>query len=234
MPSATRPKANRQDPDDEEQDLDAGFDPEEVRQLPKTDREYIVPAKDGKGVSHRLQCRVAPEVSRMVADVVQARKYPFRVQGDLVRWCVARGVKLLARGAGVPSVMIQNDIIAQMIVDEEYQIAFQENFKGMERVAQRYIEQGDLGKAREFVTRIRTQVADIPPGHWRDKYNLIIDERYGALLEGAGTVPAGDAASVFTSDDEPLPDTVAKEIEQQAAAADAAYWEDHDPRNEHD
>lgn len=164
--------------------------------LPKNERDYIIPAADAKGQSARVQCRVQPSYMRLLSEVVQSKRYPFRVQGDALRWCVVTGLKKLAGGAGITSVIAQADMILEMLRDEEYQLQFTENFQAMKRVVDRYIERGAPGKARELLARIRQQIAMMPEGYWKEQYAEELSRKYGSLIDGDGT------AKLLLTDDE--------------------------------
>jgi hypothetical protein len=174
---------------------DDGLDKDELAALglPTREREYILPAKDGKGQAARLQCRALPEIGRLVADIVASRKYPFRVQGDLVRFAVVTIAKRLAVAGGLKSVMAQADMISATLQDHEYQMGFAENFEGMKKVTQRYMDRGATHKARELITNIRTQISRMPDGYWRDTYEKELMDEFGWLLESGGTGTAKNA-----------------------------------------
>lgn len=176
---------------------DDGLDKEELAALglPTREREYVLPAKDGKGQAARLQCRALPEIGRLVADIVASKKYPFRVQGDLVRFAVVTIAKRLAVGAGLKSVMAQADLISATLLDHEYQMGFAENFEVMRKVAQRYMDRGATHKARELITNARTQISRMPDGYWRETYEKELMTEFGWLLESGGT---GTGKNAFT------------------------------------
>lgn len=188
----------------EEDDEDLGPSTADIASLglPTRERDYIIPAKDTKGVSARAQCRVQPEVMRMIADIHQSRKYPFRVQGDLIRYCLVSGLRKLAAGAGIPSVMAQMDIITEHLRDEEYHLQFEENFRAMKRNIDKYMERGAPEKARELLTRIRGFIANMPSDYWKNQYELDIVRKYGNLLDGEGQAASTAALFGDTHDDE--------------------------------
>ena len=153
--------------------------------LPTRERDFLVPAKDAKGASARVWCRVTPEVTRLISDIIAARKFPFRLSGDLMRWAIVDAVKRLGEGAGIPSVLAQSDAIRAMLTDEEYHLDFAHNFSTLKRVTERYIERGAHGKAREVVLQFRDHIRGMPEGYWRDQYLAELGTRYNKLLDDA-------------------------------------------------
>jgi hypothetical protein len=129
---------------------------------------------------------------------VQSRRYPFRVQGDAIRWAVVTGLKKLAAGVGIESTIAHADMILEMLRDEEYQLQFVENFQAMKRVVDRYIERGASGKARELLARVRVQIEAMPEGYWKDQYTEELARKYGPLMDGDGA----NTGVMFGHDDE--------------------------------
>lgn len=175
---------------DDSSDLDTGPD----ATLPKRERDYVIPAQDSHGQSLRLYCRAMPTIGRLVTDVHASKKYPFRTQGDLIRWCIVTGVKTLIKGAGIQSVMAQSDAMIAALQDEEFQLQFKEFFGLLKRIVDTFIEQGAPGEARRVVTRAQAQIESMPDGYWKKKYRDDLIAKYRQMLdaEGAGVSFSGD------------------------------------------
>lgn len=186
----------------------SGADPGPTDGLPTNERDYIIPAQDAKGHHIRLYCRAMPAIGRMVSDVHQSRKYPFRTVGDLVRWCVTVGVKQLASGAGINSVMAHADAMMATFQDEEFQLQFLEFFNHLQRVTNSYVECGASGEARRVAAQTRATIERMPEGYFKDRYREELLRRYSVLLD-AREIPAG---ALDVSDEQALLD---------AATADA-------------
>ncbi len=170
--------------------------------LPASERDYLVPAKNSQGQSVRVMCRLAPETSRMIAEVFQAHKWPFRVQGDLIRYAITSVTKRLAVGAGLTgSVIAHGEMIHDMLLEEEYQLQWEENFRMLRRVVDMYIARGAPGKARELVNRMRASIVPMKEGYWKDQYEAEILKRYGNILDG-DTTPQPTASTPFIPHDE--------------------------------
>lgn len=184
------------DPDDK------GIQPgPEALGLPTSEREYLIPAKDSQGRSIRVMCRVSPEISRLIGEVHQSRKWPFRVQGDLIRFAIHTVVKKLAVAAGLEgSVIAHGEMLHQMLVDEEYQLQWEENFRLMRRIVDKYMARGAPGKAREIITRCLVSVRmQMQEGYWRSQYEAEILKRYGAILDGEEGTDARKPTSASTA-----------------------------------
>lgn len=167
---------------DDGADLDTGPAPG----LPTRERDYVIPAQDTHGTSVRLYCRAMPTIGRLVADVHASKKYPFRTQGDLIRWCIVTGVKTLVKGAGIQSVMAQSDAMIAALQDEEFQLQFKEFFVLLKRIVDQFMEQGAPGEARRCVTRARSNIEAMKDGYWKTKYATDLEGKYRQLLEAEG------------------------------------------------
>ena len=150
------------------------------------ERDYVIPAQDTKGHHIRLYCRAQPAVGRLVADVHASRKYPFRTVGDLVRWCVVTGVKRLASGAGINSVMAHADAMIEIARDEEFQLQFLDAFISVQRVIDHFIVAGSPGEARRIVSLQRMRIEQMPEGYWKDRYRQELLNRWSSLLDAPG------------------------------------------------
>lgn len=174
----------------------------EILGLPADEREYLIPAKDSQGRSVRVMCRVAPETARLVAEVYQSHKWPFRVQGDLIRFAIAATARKLAAGAGLEgSVIAHGEILSNLLRDEEYQLQWEENFRLLRRVIDKYMARGAPSKARELVVRCLSSIRGMKEGYWRDQYEGEILKRYGAILDGEGEGNTALPSAFDTSDD---------------------------------
>jgi hypothetical protein len=175
---------------------DPGYDPRQQRALPLNERGYLIPAQDHRGHHTRLFCRAQPALAKMVGDVQASHKYPFRSAGDVVRWCVDHGCRLLLQGAGVPSVMAQADLMISTLVDEEFQMQFLDFFTHLRRVVDNYMEHGSPAEAKRVVVMARSQIAQMPEGYWRSRYEEELTKRHGALIDKDGVGSWGEPVPV--------------------------------------
>lgn len=165
---------------------DVGPDDRSIASLPTKARDYLVAAADNKGHSQRLYCRVAPMVGRLIQQVYETRRYPFRTQGDLIRWCVVDNCKRLAAGPGVDSVWRRAEVMLAQLAEEEYQLQFLDFFQKTQEVVDRYIVDGSPGEARRVVASMKGQIDAMPDTelYWKERYQKELLRRWKMLLDG--------------------------------------------------
>lgn len=199
---------------DEYQDHD-GNDPDPAvtpsrRDQTKRERDYVVPATNARGNNVRAMCRVPPEMMRIAADVVASKKYPFRVMGDLFRYCISIGLEELAAGAGIKSVRAQAEIIKEMNLDEEYYVQFTDVFRQMKTNVERHLENGEVSRARVFLHRVWAQIKLMPKDAWQKQYEDEFLRKYGNILDGGNTPgPAARYQQLAQSQANGLPAAIA-------------------------
>lgn len=173
--------------DDDSTD-DSGPSETDVAGLPLKARDYLIPATDTKGHSMRLYCRVMPQVGRLVQQVYEAKRYPFRTMGDLVRWAIVDNCRRLAAGAGVESVWRQAEIMLRQLAEEEYQLQFLEFFRKTQEIVDRYIVDNSPGEARRVIATMKAYIDAMPvsEAYWRDRYRAELLRRWRPLLDAEG------------------------------------------------
>jgi len=97
------------------------FDFEEERDKRE---EWIVSATDTSGHTAKAWFRFVPKMSRLIEEVVQGGKYPYRVKGDLFRHAVHRHMEWLRRRDKDPEIERQMRLIKaeEEILREEERI----------------------------------------------------------------------------------------------------------------
>ena len=58
---------------------------------------FIIPAKDHQGHTERGWFHMPPPVDRALEVVLREHHFPFRTKGDVIRWCVVTGLKMLEK-----------------------------------------------------------------------------------------------------------------------------------------
>lgn len=152
--------------------------------------DFIVPAKDTKGESVRVWCRVQPAHDRAVSTIFYSRKFPFKTPSDILRWCIHTGLKRLEVMEDVPSVTQQVEAMMVILRDEEFHQEFQGFLQHAQAVINRHIADGAHGEARRVVAMLRTKVAGMPDGYWKKKYQRTIETQFSHLLsaQSAGKI----------------------------------------------
>lgn len=82
--------------------------------------EFIIPATDEDGVSERCQFRCSPRLHAWMDDIVLSKKFPFRREGDLMRYGLYLACWTLTRlEPGVSSMQSYVDAANAMVRREE-------------------------------------------------------------------------------------------------------------------
>lgn len=146
--------------------------------------DFRIPASDTKGHNARHWFRCIPVMARQVEQIIQAKKFPYRTKGDLLRHALHRHMGWLASMESIPSVSGQVDAIIEIMRDEEMNNDFDLVFEKMgERVAQ-HITNGAQREATRLVMTIQACITEMPDGFWKDKYKEQIKKKYGTIIEG--------------------------------------------------
>lgn len=147
--------------------------------------DFVIPASDHQGHSERAYCRLQPQHHRAMGVIVGQRKFPFRTDGDLMRWAIVRGLKVLNMLEPMPGFMGAADAITEILKQEMYLQELTAMFAKMESVMAVHIANGAHGEARKLLTTILTQVRAIDEPYWKRKCEDDVMKRFGHLLEGS-------------------------------------------------
>lgn len=154
--------------------------------------DFIVPGQDSNGNSARVYCRVVPLIERAIDVIMGSRKFPFKSEGDLIRWCVKRGVEELdGMEPMVGSVMAQVDAMMSILRDEELNHTFLTVFDRMVQTIGMHVQAQATGEARRVAYAMREQILKMEEGYWRDRYIRELDTKFGYLLNADGAVMSG-------------------------------------------
>lgn len=157
--------------------------------------DFIIQASDAKGHSERVWCRMQPGHDRQLDVILRSRKFPFRTKGDIIRWAVVRGLRILEQMEEVPSIMKQVDMMMDVLADEqihhEHMVVFE---KTRERVAA-YIGSNSIGQARRLVSILKMRADGIPDDYWRGLYLERLEKEFGYLLESNNGTGGGTGAA---------------------------------------
>lgn len=144
--------------------------------------DFIIPARDSKGESMRVWVRIQPGHDRALSVILNSKKFPFKTTGDILRWCVHRGLAKLEKMEGLPSVTQQVEAMLGVLRDEEFQLEFQAVLALTNNVIQRHVAEGSLGEARRVIAKLKSDIDKMPEGYWRTKYQTAIRTQFGHLL----------------------------------------------------
>ncbi len=154
--------------------------------------EFRIPASDTKGHSARHWFRCIPTMARQVEQMVQARQFPYRTKGDLLRHALHRHMRWLASLAPVVSVSQQVDAILEIMRDEEMNNDFRVLFERLEDRITQYLAEKSQVEAVRLVLIIQYHVNEMPDGFWKDRYNKHLKKNYGELLRKAPKCKLGE------------------------------------------
>lgn len=148
--------------------------------------DFLVPGQDHMGHSERLWCRVQPLHQRQVEIVVKSKNWPFRTNGDVLRWALVRGLKQLEQMENVQSFLGQADAINEIVRQELYMMEFSRLFDNLEKVISQHLAAGAKGEARKLVAITKAKVEAIEEPYWKSKCLEEMKRRFGHILEVKG------------------------------------------------
>jgi len=148
--------------------------------------DFVIPASDHQGHSERIYCRIQPQHARALSKILGTKNFPFRTIGDIQRWCVIRGMKVLNRLEPMPGFMGMADAINEVLRQEMYMQEFNQMFTTMSQVIQGHINAGATGEARRLLTTVLKHIRNIQEDYWKKKAEEEVRTRFGHLLESQG------------------------------------------------
>jgi hypothetical protein len=150
--------------------------------------QFQIPATDARGHTTRAQCYIQPGHDRQIDEILGNRRFPFRTKGDLIRWCIVRGLeRLLAMESDIPdSYMSQVDAMLDVLRDTEFQQSFDSTIQIMTTRITSLLGEGAQNEARRVVSQMLHKVGQMKEGYWRDKWDAKVRGTWGYLLDGPG------------------------------------------------
>ena len=129
-----------------------------------------------------------PGERRQVSEIVSSKRFPFRTEGDVVRWSIWRGIRELERlEPYLPSVTAQVDAVMEVLRQEEFQQDFQKLFDRLSNVVSQHMGQGATGEARRTLAMVIAHVERMPSGYWQERYKKELRDKFGHMMdEGVG------------------------------------------------
>lgn len=171
------------DPDD---GAPGSYDEHDSRYNPA---DFVLSGQDHQGHNERIFCRVQPQVARQMNMVFRGKKFPFRTEGDIFRWCVVRGLKVLDRLEPQPGFLGMADAINEILRQETYMQEFLDMFGAMEKVINVHMASGATKEARKLLSTVlrmvRTSGEDDDTTYWKKKCEDDVMRRFGHLMEGS-------------------------------------------------
>lgn len=151
-------------------------------------RDYVIPANDHHGHSVRKQFRCTPSMSNEIAKIVQARKWPWSTEGDMMRWAVWEAVKRCERMEEVPDSMYA---IANSMIEASREalmvVTFKTSLDEVEKTVRELMNLGMDSEALKHLSDLKDQAAKVSESQWREKYLEEFERRFGHLWKSART-----------------------------------------------
>lgn len=146
---------------------------------------FVIPGQDNNGNSIREWFRVPPLLDRAMDVILGSRKFPFKNKGDLMRWCVKRGVDVLEEMEPMEgSVTAQVDAMIYALNGESAAHQFMTLFNTMSATVGEHIQAQALGEARRVISDMTGLIKKIDNEYWRRRYLEELEKRFGYLLKG--------------------------------------------------
>lgn len=149
-------------------------------------RDYVIPANDHQGHSVRKQFRCSPSMSNEIAKIVQARKWPWSTEGDMMRWAVWEAVKKCERMEEIPNSMyaVANNMI-EVSRETLMIVTFKASLDEVEKTVRELMGMGMDTEALRHLSELKDQAAKVSEPMWREKYNQEFEQRFGHLWRAA-------------------------------------------------
>lgn len=149
--------------------------------------EFLVPGRDGNGVSARIWCNVVPAINRMMDGILTTGRFPFRSKGDIMRWCMKIGLDRLAfMTPEVGDLSTEVNAVINLLQRELHRQEFATIFHSMTLMVDAHSNAGELDEARDLVREIYGLLSQITNERWRGKYLTEINSKFGHLMSGPG------------------------------------------------
>jgi hypothetical protein len=156
---------------------------------------YLIPGQDSQGHHERIYCRVQPGIVRQIEVLLRTKKFPFRTNGDVMRWCVWAGLKVLDRMEPTPNTFLSRcEAVQEILRNELYQLEYMTALGNLEKAVAMYVSMGAAGEARRCVAKVQAQFKIIEEEYWRNKMLKELTGRFGHLMASGGKAGLQDGA----------------------------------------
>lgn len=146
--------------------------------------EFIIPASDSKGRSSRLQCKITPQFSRLVTEAVSCRRFGFRTESDVVRWCVQHGLRFLKElEPGYAPFMMRALAEVELLRDFQLRAATGEIIGELERSVKMCTDAGEWVEAKRVVKNTLDRFYNSEDDIWRSRIIGLIREKFRHVIE---------------------------------------------------
>jgi hypothetical protein len=164
---------------------DGGSDPDSVMVEPpkyKAD-DFLVPAADTAGRSARAQCRIPPIIAREIQEIIHQRRFPFRTDSDVVRWCIMYGLDALSQMEPSPGFLQRAIAEMEVLKDDEIWARQREVIQTLEASVKRYTDMNQWVEARRLVLDALARFRSGYEEKWREMILEQIKNKFQHVLE---------------------------------------------------
>lgn len=145
-----------------------------------------MPGADNRGRSDSITFRALPGYARLMEEILTERKFPFRTNGDLLRWCFAFGLDHLVN-VEPPAFGLVGYVNAQKrkLRDEMYQFEQLQDVELLEEVIRYHLKLGtDSNKihALGLVVAAITDAGKIKDAVWRKNLVAELQKKFEHVL----------------------------------------------------
>lgn len=150
--------------------------------------DFIVPARDEKGGSQRIDFYLPPFMARQIEIVVKSGRFPYVNKSDFLRHAALRHIRFCGgiRATIARTIIPALESALELCRDEEIKSRMEDIFNRVESLAAGYRQKGEHGEAIRLLNTVKAQLAGINPSVWQRKFLSEFYQRYAPYLAGVG------------------------------------------------
>jgi len=145
---------------------------------------FIIPAKDEEGASIRCQFSCSPRLHAWISDMVDSKKFPFRRDGDLLRWAAYYGMVILSRiERSVPSQQAALDVCHASVRRSELRADTNDHVERLETTMDHLVRHkawGEIVTLLSLERRSAKSCLEIEP-FWAQRWLELLDEKFSHI-----------------------------------------------------
>lgn len=151
--------------------------------------EWMVPATDAHGHSAKVFCRCPPGYKHQINRILQAGKFPWETESDLVRWAVHHALDAIAekmKGPDAKEITNQQAILnslVEMASRQMFYAHFKDALEKLEQTTSYLISQNAKPMARKVIHAVENQLAHFDEPFWQERYREVLVRRFAEFLK---------------------------------------------------
>lgn len=146
--------------------------------------EFIVPASDSKGRTARVQSKITPMLARQVTEAVTCRKFGFRTESDVVRWCVKYGLNFLHElEPDYAPFMMRVNAELEILREAALRASLEDVIGELEKTVRLCLEKGELPEAQRLVKQTYDRFYNSEDDIWRKRILAQIKDKFRYVME---------------------------------------------------